>query len=71
MLDVSRLEYISSVGLGTLVAFYKQVRARNGHMMLAGVRPAVADILKSAHLERLFQTEPDRKTAILSMKKLT
>ena len=70
VLDLSRVEYVSSVGLGTLISAYKQVRSQNGHLMLAAVRPAVMDILESARLRRLFQIEPDRKTAVAALKKL-
>ena len=68
-LDLSRLEYVSSVGLGTLVAFYKQVRSRNGQLVIAGMQAAVRDILESAHLLKLFQTAPDRDAAIAHLRK--
>jgi len=69
-LDMSRIEYLSSVGLGALVAFYKLLRSKNGQLIVAGLQPAVTDILESAHLLRLFQTVPDRQTAMTQLKKL-
>jgi len=71
VLNLSRVEYVSSVGLGALVAFYKQIRARNGHLILAALSPPVEDILESAHLLRLFQVEPDPQTAMAELQKLT
>jgi len=70
VLDLSRVEYISSVGIGAMIGFYKKLRTQDGHLILAAVQPAVVDILKSARLEGLFQREPDRATAVTAMKKL-
>ena len=64
VIDLSHVEYVSSVGIGALVTLYKRIRAGNGRLILAGVQPAVMDIFNTAHLLRLFQTAPDRKVAV-------
>lgn len=68
-MDLSRVTYISSVGLSTLVALYKSIRLKAGRMVLAGVQPAVKDILESSHLIRLFRIVPDIKAAMSDLKK--
>lgn len=69
VLDLSHVDYISSVGLGALVAFYKRLRSRKGRLIITGLQPAVEDILDSAQLLKLFQTAPDRETAVTWLKK--
>ncbi len=69
VIDLSRVEYISSVGLGVLVSIYKHIRSRNARLALAPVHPAVMDILESALLTRLFEVLPDRETAVKELKR--
>jgi len=69
VLDLSHVEYVSSVGLGVLVSLYKKIRTRNGRMVLACVQPAVMDILESALLTRLFELVPDRRTAVKEVRR--
>lgn len=54
ILDLKRVTYVSSVGLSTLVSLYKSVKAKNGRLLLAGLQPAVKEILASSHLMKLF-----------------
>ena len=68
-LDLSHVEYVSSVGLGALVSFYKLIRTKSGHLLIVGLQPAVKDILETAHLLKLFPTSPDRDSAVKALKK--
>jgi len=70
VLDLSRVEYISSMGLSTLVSLYKRVRAKNGHMILAGLQPAVRTILETTYLLKLFPTAPDRAQAVRDLMRM-
>ncbi len=70
-LDMSRVEYISSVGLGTLVGFYKLVRSKDARMVIAGLQAAVRDIMESAHLLKLFEIVSDRDAALAKLRKQT
>jgi anti-sigma B factor antagonist len=62
ILDCTSLEYASSIGLGTLVGFNSQVKKLDGAVALAGVQGMFADVIRIAHLDKifhLFQTVQD------------
>ena len=69
ILDMSRVEYIASVGLSAIVGLYKALKAQKGEFVLVSVQSAVRDILKSAHLAQLLRILPDRAAAIAELKK--
>lgn len=55
VLDLAGVTLISSVGLGSLVRVTAQVNSRGGHMLLANLRPFVADVLKVTCLDKFFE----------------
>ncbi len=69
VLDLNRIEYISSVGISALVSLFKRIRSNSGHMVLAALQESVRDILDSAYLLRLFKALPDREQAVAELKK--
>ena len=60
-LDCSRLEYISSAGLGVLLKTQKRLMASSGKMRLAGVNPHLKDIFQYSGFDQLFEIELARK----------
>lgn len=63
ILNCTELEYISSIGLGTLVRANTRLKPREGRVVLVGVKGLVAEVLKVAHLDRIFNLFPDVETA--------
>jgi anti-sigma B factor antagonist len=59
-LDCSRLEYISSAGLGVLLKTQKRLLASAGKVRLAGVQPHLRDIFVYSGLDQVFEIEPPR-----------
>ena len=56
-LDCSRLEYISSAGLGVLLKTQKRLLAANGKLRLAGVNRHLRDIFQYSGFDRIFEIE--------------
>ena len=56
-LDCSRLEYISSAGLGVLLRTQKRLQAANGSLRLAGVSRHLRDIFQYSGFDRIFEIE--------------
>jgi anti-sigma B factor antagonist len=56
-LDCSRLEYISSAGLGVLLKTQKRLMAANGRLRLAGVNRHLRDIFQYSGFDRIFEIE--------------
>ena len=57
-LDCSKLEYISSAGLGVLLKTQKRLMAANGKIRLAGVNRHVRDIFQYSGFDKIFEIEP-------------
>lgn len=59
-LDCSRLEYISSAGLGVLLRTQKRLLAADGRLRLTGLKPHLRDIFVYSGFDQLFEIEPAR-----------
>jgi anti-sigma B factor antagonist len=59
-LDCSRLEYISSAGLGVLLKTQKRLLASSGKLRLSGVNRHLQDIFGYSGFDQLFEIEPAR-----------
>ena len=57
-LDCSRLEYISSAGLGVLLKTQKRLMASAGKLRLAGVNRHLQDIFQYSGFDQIFEIEP-------------
>ena len=57
-LDCTRLEYISSAGLGVLLKTQKRLMAAAGKMRLAGVNRHLQDIFQYSGFDQIFEIEP-------------
>jgi anti-sigma B factor antagonist len=54
IIDCRRVEYISSIGLGSLVALQTRLRKKGGEVKLAGVHGLAADTIRLVGLDKLF-----------------
>jgi anti-sigma B factor antagonist len=59
-MDCSRLEYISSAGLGVLLKTQKRLLASSGKLRLSGVKPHLLDIFVYSGFDQIFEIEPAR-----------
>jgi anti-anti-sigma factor len=57
-LDCSKLEYISSAGLGVLLKTQKRLMAASGKLRLAGVSRHLQDIFQYSGFDQIFEIEP-------------
>jgi anti-sigma B factor antagonist len=57
-LDCSRLEYISSAGLGVLLKTQKRMMASGGKLRLTGLSPHLRDVFQYSGFDRIFEIEP-------------
>ena len=58
--DCSKLEYISSAGLGVLLKTQKRLMATSGKLRLSGVNAHLQDIFQYSGFDQLFEIEPAR-----------
>ncbi len=57
-LDCTRLEYISSAGLGVLLKTQKRLMASNAKLRLTGLSRHLRDIFQYSGFDRIFEIEP-------------
>lgn len=58
VLDCSRLEYISSAGLGVLLKTQKRLMASGGKLRLTGLSRHLRDIFQYSGFDRIFEIDP-------------
>ena len=66
VLNLSRLEYLDSSGIGDLVHTYMSVIKRGGEMKVVGLTERVEEILKITQLHQVFQEFQDEQSAVSS-----
>jgi anti-sigma B factor antagonist len=67
-LDLSRVEFVDSSGLGALVTLLKAVRPA-GELVLFGLKPGVQEILRLTHLDSIFTCKPNEEAAMAAFSK--
>ncbi|MCH2132227.1 MAG: STAS domain-containing protein [Phycisphaerales bacterium] len=68
IIDCSKLEYISSTGLGTLLVLKKRMKSAGGDVKLCNVKGLVVQALQVIRLDRLFGIYPDLGQARLAFR---
>ena len=63
VLDLSRVDYMSSAGLGTVVWLGKRLREAKHGYAIAGLRDRVAQVFKLSGLDRILPIYPDLAAA--------
>ncbi|OYD06777.1 STAS domain-containing protein [Paludifilum halophilum] len=56
-LDLSRVDYMDSTGLGVLIGAYKSLRSQKGRLVLVGVSPRLSRLLKITGLTEIIEIE--------------
>lgn len=64
VLDLSRVPFVDSTGLGALVKAHNTAKQKEGVLYLAGANRVVRSVLHVTGLESRFPTFPDVPTAI-------
>lgn len=67
VLDLSGLEYVSSAGLRCFVLAAKQARAQGRKLVVAAMRPLVAEIFEISRFNLLFEIHPGVREALAAV----
>jgi len=54
VVDLSRVEYMDSSGIGTLVEIFRRVKGFEGQMMLVALQPRVRGVFEITKLDKFF-----------------
>lgn len=52
LVDFEKVDYISSMGIGTLISLCRDIREKNGSLILYGIQDSVRDIFQRTHLDK-------------------
>ena len=66
LLNLERVSYMDSAGIGELVACYKRAKEKGGSVKLLNPSGKVFDLLQLTKLEEVFETYKDEKEALVS-----
>jgi anti-anti-sigma factor len=58
VLDMAGVTFISSLGMGSMLAFRRSLVSHGGQVRLAAVQPLVLDAFRRAHLYEVFTFYP-------------
>lgn len=64
LLDLEKMEYISSSGLRILLMFLKKIKAANGRFMLCTLTPEIREIFEISGFINIFDIYEDQKAAL-------
>ena len=66
LLNLEKVSYMDSAGIGELVACYKRAKEKQGSVKLLNPSGKVYDLLSLTKLEEVFDTFKDEKEALVS-----
>ena len=64
VIEMTRVVYVDSSGLATLVGILKNMRSYGGKMRLAGMSPKVKSLFEITKLDKLFEIMASEEEAI-------
>lgn len=67
VLDMTRLEYIGSLGLQALLRFSRALQQREAALCLCGLNPFVQQVFEISQFVRLFEIRPTRAEALAAL----
>ncbi|MGD9613320.1 MAG: STAS domain-containing protein [Kiritimatiellia bacterium] len=68
LLDLAKVEYVSSAGLRSLLVLAKAVKSAGGALALCGLVPAVRDVMTISGFDNILPLAADRAAALELLK---
>lgn len=69
VMDMSRVEYIDSSGLGVLVSVLKKVKHAEGKLVLISPKSSVKQILSLTNLDKVFNIQDNLENAVEAVRR--
>ena len=67
--DFSKLNFLNSYAIGSLVAWHTHVSGKGGNILISGTNKNVEDIFAIVGISNLFKIYPDLTNALATLKK--
>ncbi len=69
VMDMSRVEYIDSSGLGVMVSVLKKVKHAEGKLVLISPKSSVKQILSLTNLDKVFNIQDNLENAVEAVRR--
>lgn len=69
ILNLSKVEFIDSSGLGAIISILKTLSFNNGNIIICEAQNSVINLLALTRMNRIFELYPNEKEALDSYKK--
>lgn len=66
LIDFAAVDHLSSAALGMLINVNSRVKAKNGMLRLANIKPSIRDVFVITKLDKLFKILATRDEALAS-----
>jgi anti-sigma B factor antagonist len=66
LIDLSRVDFVDSAGLGSLLSCLKKAKSANGELKLFGLTKSVRSLFELMRMQKIFSIYDDRSMAIAS-----
>ena len=67
IIDMSRVDYLSSAGLRLLLLLYREINARNGKLVLLRVSPEIRTVMSHTGFLNFFTLADSQQEALLAV----
>lgn len=64
VLDLGRIELLTSAGIGMLIKLLKRCRQEKGKLVICSLSSEIHGLLKTTRVDRLFDFQPDVQKAL-------
>jgi len=71
VLDLSRLRFVDSSGLGAFISFLRKLNAKGGDLKLFGMSKAVRAVFELVRMHRVFDILTTREDAVRAFERTT
>jgi anti-sigma B factor antagonist len=68
LVDMSKVEYISSGGLRSFLLALKEMKKKEGKLILCALSPSVSKVFKLSGFNTIFDIVPDRADALVRLR---
>ena len=69
VLDLSRLRFVDSSGLGAFISCLRQLNAKGGDVKLCGMSKQVREVFELVRMHRIFDIYPTKEAAVRAFAK--
>jgi anti-sigma B factor antagonist len=64
VLDLSRLRFLDSSGLGSFLSCLRQLNSKGGDLKLSGISPQVRTVIELVRMHRIFDIHATKEEAV-------